>query len=84
VTLGRRDLIGRIDLVAQPYVDDDRLPAAARDVLENAAGSARLEGVSIPADHRRLAAAFLAGELDEATYRARARQLILGELGLDP
>jgi hypothetical protein len=84
VTLGRRDLIGRIALVAQPHVDVDRLPAAARDALENAAGSARLEGVSISDDHRRLAAAFLAGELDEATYRARARELILCELSLDP
>jgi len=83
VTPGRRDLIGRIAHVAQPHVDVDHLPAGARDALENAAGSARLEGVSISDDHRRLAAAFLAGELDEASYRAEARELILGELGLN-
>ncbi|HEX6236612.1 MAG TPA: hypothetical protein VFZ68_05435 [Acidimicrobiales bacterium] len=70
--------------MAKPHIDVDRLPAATRDVLENAAGSARLEGVSISDDHRRLAAAFLAGEFDEATYRAKSRELILGEFGLDP
>jgi hypothetical protein len=33
--------------------------------------------------HQELAAAYLAGEIDEATYRARAERLIIADLSLD-
>ena len=59
------------------------MPAAARGVLDNAAGSARLEGVTISDDHRRIAAAFPAGEIDDAEYRANALKLTLEELDPD-
>jgi Antitoxin VbhA len=70
-------------VVAQPNVDVESLPAAVRKVVENAAGSARLEGVTIADEHRRLAAAFLAGDIDEATYRAKAVALTVDDVGLD-
>jgi hypothetical protein len=59
-----------------------QLSAADHAALDAAAASAPLEGVEIPASHRRLAAAYLAGEIDGSTYRARAGALIAGDLGL--
>ena len=54
-----------------------QLSAADHAALDAAAASAPLEGVEIPASHRRLA-----GEIDGSTYRARAGALIAGDLGL--
>jgi Antitoxin VbhA len=65
--------------VAQPYVDAERLPAALREIVDGAVGSAELEGVTISDDHRRLAAAFLTGQIDEAEYEAEALALALAE-----
>lgn len=69
--------------VAQHHVDTDRSLAAVRDVVDSVAGSAELEGMTIPEAHRTLAASFLAGEIDADEYRARARSLTLTDLGLD-
>lgn len=69
--------------VVQPHVDTDRSSATAQDVVDSVAGSSRLEGVTIPDEHRQLAAAFLAGEMDAAEYRAKARAMMLADLGLD-
>lgn len=65
--------------VAQPHVDAERLPAALGDVVDNAIGSAELEGVVMSDAHRQLAAAFLTGEIDEAEYEAEALALALAE-----
>ena len=46
-------------------------------------GGGDLEGVTIADEHRRLAAAFLAGDIDEATYRAKAVALTVDDVGLD-
>jgi hypothetical protein len=64
-------------------VETQHLSDAERAALDNAAGSARLEGIEIPEDHQALAAAYLAGEVDEDTYRARARALTGKDLGID-
>jgi hypothetical protein len=52
-------------------------------MLANAAASARLEGVEIPVEHEELAAAYLAGTIDEDTYRRQVRELTAKELGID-
>lgn len=65
--------------MAQPHVDAKYRPAALRDIVDNAVGSAELEGVAISDKHRRLAAAFLTGEIDEAEYEAEALALALAE-----
>jgi hypothetical protein len=72
-----------MSFVAQPHVETERSVDAVRDVVDNVAGSAELEGVTIPEAHRRLAASFLAGEIDADEYRSRARSLTLADLGLD-
>jgi len=64
-------------------VGTQRLSDANREALDSIAGSARLEGVEIRHRHQELAAAYLAGEIDEATYRARAERLIIADLSLD-
>lgn len=69
--------------MTQPKVDVESLPAAVREVVENAAGSARLEGVTIADEHWRLAAAFLVGDIDETSYRAKAVALTVDDIGLD-
>jgi Antitoxin VbhA len=65
--------------MAQSHVDAERLPAALREIVDNAVGSAELEGVAISDDHRRLAATFLTGQIDEAEYEAEALALALAE-----
>jgi hypothetical protein len=71
--------VGRLHPVAQPHVDTERLPAALRDVIDNAMGSAELEGVAVSDAHRQLAAAFLTGQIDETAYQAEALALALAE-----
>jgi hypothetical protein len=60
-----------------------QLSTVDRAAIDNAAGSARLEGVVIPDSHKELAAAFLAGEIDESTYRARALAITGEDLGIE-
>lgn len=45
-------------------------------MLSNAAANARLEGQELPEEDEELAAAYLAGEIDAATYQQRIRELI--------
>ena len=52
------------------------LTAEQRLVLSNAAANARLEGQELPEEDEKLAAAYLAGEIDAATYQQRIRELI--------
>ena len=59
--------------------DPERLPPATRQILDAVVGSAELDGDTIPDSHRRLAAAFLAGQIDAAEYRTEARRLVLEE-----
>jgi len=59
------------------------LSRADWEVLDAVAGSARLEGVDIPVRPAALAAAYLAGEMDQATYQERVRSLMGAELGVD-
>jgi hypothetical protein len=54
------------------------LSAQERLVLSNAAASARLEGQELPEEDEELAAAYLAGEIDAATYQQRIRDLVTG------
>jgi Antitoxin VbhA len=64
--------------------DPEGLPRAARQILDAAVGSAELDGGTIPDSHRRLPAAFLAGQIDATEYRAEARRLVIQEsLDLD-
>ncbi|MGH8990783.1 MAG: hypothetical protein ACRDZ7_04565 [Acidimicrobiia bacterium] len=49
-----------------------------RFVLSNAAANARLEGQELPDEDEELAAAYLAGEIDAATYQLRIRELVTG------
>ncbi|MGH9233661.1 MAG: hypothetical protein ACRD0R_10045 [Acidimicrobiales bacterium] len=60
--------------------DPERLPPAARQILDAAVGSAELDGGTIPDSHRRLAAAFLAGQIDTADYRAESLRLTLEDV----
>lgn len=64
---------------------DEGVAASSADweVLDAVAGSARLEGIEVPERHTASAAAYLAGEVDAATYEAWVRSLIVTELGLD-
>ena len=54
------------------------LSADERLVLANAAANARLEGQELPEEDEELAAAYLAGEIDAATYQQRIRELVTG------
>lgn len=54
------------------------LSADERLVLSNAAANARLEGQELPEEDEELAAAYLAGEIDAATYQQRIRELVTG------
>lgn len=49
-----------------------------RPVLANAAANARLEGQELPEEDEELAATYLAGEIDAATYQQRIRELVTG------
>ena len=51
----------------------------ARRLLEDVRASARLEGQELPPEDLELARAYLAGEMDAATFLERVRQM--GELG---
>ena len=55
-----------------------KLSADERLVLSNAAANARLEGQELPEEDEELAAAYLAGEIDAATYQQRIRELVTG------
>jgi hypothetical protein len=70
-------------MARRSFVDLQRLDHEARTMLANAAASARLEGVEIPVEHEELAAAYLAGTIDEDTYRRQVRELTAKELGID-
>src|SRR5205807_4544773 len=54
------------------------LSAAERLVLANAGANARLEGQELPEEDEELATAYLAGEIDAATYQRRIRELVTG------
>ncbi len=54
------------------------LSAKERLVLANAAANARLEGQELPEEDEELATAYLAGEIDAATYQQRIRELVTG------
>lgn len=54
------------------------LSADERFVLANAAANARLEGQELPEEDEELAGAYLAGEIDAATYQRRIRELVTG------
>jgi hypothetical protein len=55
-----------------------QLSADERLVLANAAANARLEGQELPKEDEELAGAYLAGEIDAATYQQRIRELVTG------
>jgi hypothetical protein len=59
------------------------LTAQERLVLSNAAANARLEGQELPEEDEELAAAYLAGEIDAATYQQRIRELITRSAAAD-
>jgi hypothetical protein len=48
----------------------------ARRLLEDVAASARLEGQELPAEDLELARAYLAGEIDAATFQESVRRLV--------
>ena len=52
------------------------LSPEARLVLANMVANARLEGQELPAEDVELAAAYLAGEIDSATYEKRLLDLV--------
>jgi hypothetical protein len=54
------------------------LSADERLVLANAAANARLEGQELPEEDEEPATAYLAGEIDAATYQRRIRKLVTG------
>lgn len=54
-------------------VDRDQLSAEGRLALDNAEANARLEGGHIPGGLVELAEAYAAGDIDAATFEARAR-----------
>lgn len=60
---------GRIDTVKGLSADD-------RLVLANMVANARLECQDVPAEDVELAAAYLAGEIDSATYEQRLLDLV--------
>jgi hypothetical protein len=47
-------------------------------LLENAVANGRLEGQELSEEHRALAAEYLTGEIDAATYEARVLELVTG------
>jgi hypothetical protein len=59
-----------------------RLSPEAQAIVDNAAASARMEGVDIPPEDEALAARYLAGEIDAATYDRLAKRQVLDSLGL--
>lgn len=63
---------GRYTEAVRELSIDERL------VLSNAAANARLEGQELPEEDEELAAAYLAGEIDAATYQQRIRELVTG------
>lgn len=50
----------------------------ARRLLDDVAASARLEGQELPAEDLKLAQAYLAGDIDAATFQERVRKLVDG------
>ena len=52
------------------------LSPEARRLLEDVAASARLEGQELPSEDLELARAYLAGEMNAATFQERVRQLV--------
>lgn len=50
-----------------------------RLLLDNVAASARLEGQELPEEDEKLAAAYLAGEIDATEYRQRILQLVVAK-----
>ncbi len=47
-------------------------------LLDDVAASARLEGQELPSEDLELARAYLAGEIDAATFQERVRKLVDG------
>ena len=60
---------GRMEAVSELSAED-------RLVLANMVANARLEGQELPAEDVELAAAYLAGEIDSATYEQRLLDLV--------
>jgi hypothetical protein len=54
------------------------LSPGARQLLDDVAASARLEGQELPSEDLELAQAYLAGETDAATFQERVRRLLDG------
>lgn len=54
------------------------LSPEARRLLDDVAASTRLEGQELPSEDLELAQAYLAGEIDAATFQERVRQLVDG------
>ena len=54
------------------------LSPEARRLLDDVAASARLEGQELPADDLELARAYLADDIDAATFQQRVRELVAG------
>jgi hypothetical protein len=52
------------------------LSPEAQRLLDDVAASARLEGQELPSEDLDLARAYLAGELDAATFQRRVRELV--------
>jgi len=50
----------------------------AQQLLDDVAASSRLEGQELREEDLELARAYLAGEIDAATFQERARQLVTG------
>lgn len=57
-----------------------RLDPADRELLDNVIANAALEGQAIPVEDQELAVAYLAGDIDAATYRRRVRDLALADI----
>jgi hypothetical protein len=53
-----------------------RLSPDAQRLLDDVAASARLEGQELPSEDLDLARAYLAGEIDAATFQERVRKLV--------
>ena len=54
------------------------LSPEAQRLLDDVAASARLEGQELPADDLERARAYLAGDIDAATFQQRVRELVAG------
>jgi hypothetical protein len=59
-------------------VDVRELSANECLLLANATANARLEGQERPEEDEELATAYLAGDIDAATYQRRIRELVTG------